>query len=179
MKKGYEHLYQPLNNYEIVFKYAGTYHNLRYLNKITTNWNQSRSTKSRVAKDPSRWDEAARLYGVEFFAAAPLYDKHLILTNGDVLFRDSYTLVCDNGLSVVKFIDNGDYFDLFRANIVYKKFVNPNFDLIKDQLFYLDGNMNNPDISNLLMKDAALAGKKKPKPKQHWADKVKEYGKYD
>ena len=181
MRPGYQNLYKPLTEFLVVVRINNIYYPSSALNKATSEiWKVSRMTKYRILHNPDKWEELEVKTGIGIYIAAPLYDKHLIVSNGDVLNKNTLTLVCDNGLSVVRFTDAGDYFSLYRANIVYRKFIDPNHPLESNDIFYLDMNINNADIGNIMLKDGEQASrKKKHRPKQHWAEKEKEYGKYD
>lgn len=182
MKAGYEKIYKDLNEFTKVFKYKNLYFPIsRIYSVLKEEWTVSRSTMNRWVNNPDKWDEIKMISGAEVLIAAPVGEKHLIITNGDLININTLTLVCDNGRSTVSFTQDGKSYTIYRANLVYKKFIDPEYDLRNKDIFYLDMNMNNADISNLMYKnkEGKKSKTKRRKQKQQPSKLARGYGKYD
>lgn len=157
MKEGYEKLEKPWTEYIQIFRYQNSYFSAQQLMKITKDsWTQTNQTKYRKLREPEKWEEINKLYGVEVLLAAPLSTKHLIVTNGDVLLASTLSVTDNRGKSTVYYTDNGKvYKGIYRANIVFNKFIDSEFPILTGKVHYIDGNMNNADISNIDYLDSA------------------------
>ena len=151
-----------------IFKYNDLYWTAAEVVKQTkTSWPQSNQTKYDKFHNAAKWAEIEKQYGVEVLLAAPLGKKHLIVTNGAVLLENTLKETCKNGLSVVNYMDNGKTFSgVYRANLVMKKFMDSEFKAFEGKVYYIDKNMNNPDIDNIDVLDPTLRKQGKAKPQK-------------
>lgn len=129
-----------------LYKYKDKYYDERQVVKFIKEWELGNRTKYTILRSPHRWDELEAA-GIEPHFAARLFEKHWILDNGDVL-TNTYALTANNPARV-RVLENGVLKDYYRASLVYQAFIDENFNIEKDTVWFLDSNTNNCRLDNI------------------------------
>lgn len=148
---GFEKLEKDISEYEKVYKKDGAYYTKNAaIKEIMKTWEQSKATLYNKMNNPEKWDEIYEKTGFQVELMEPVGDRHYITTCGDVI---------TNGLAIVKrskdtryviFRLNGQDIRIFPAKLVIAAFIDSTFDLEGDKVYYIDGQMDNADISNVI-----------------------------
>ena len=181
MKRGYERLYKPVSDFELVYIYKEEYITAKQVKKVTKlSWKADPRTKDKILTQPERWVEMKQ-YGIDVVAVAPLASNHLITTDGEVLQRNTLTAIGNKKLGRAVFQEDGVIYDFYRASLVYLKFIDPKFDVERQECWFLDGDFSNAAIHNLMIKDKSgdsVAARKKAKSKKGTVQRVKDEQEY-
>ena len=157
---GFDRITQPLDSFTWLFRYKGLYYPKSTIIKNATEWTQvSRSTKYRILNDPNRWAELEN-YGIAAVLAEKVGETHYITTDGTLL-STTFREVCKNNESYVEFIEGGKAHRIFRASLVIKAFLDPDYDIVNDKPYYLDRNTKNAALANIVVSDPDKARRKK------------------
>lgn len=181
MKQGYERLYKPISDFEYVYKYKDSYFTVKQIKKLTkTTWLIDPRTKERILTNPDRWIELLN-QNIEPFVVAEVAAEHLITTDGELLRRSTLNIVGSKNQGRAIFQEAGGIYDFYRASIVYKKFIDPTFDIEKQECWFIDGDYTNAAIYNLMAKDKSgdsAAARKKAKIKKGTVQRIKDEQEY-
>lgn len=155
-RPGYEFITRDDANMELVFFYDGKYYRknqiMKYCRQAT---NKSWNTITRWIEDTSKWSRLEEI-GVYPYLAAPIIEKHLIVTNGDILNCDTLRrIVVGDVRGKARVMEDGLVYEFYPSSLVYYKFLlleGEAFDPEKDTPFLADKRFWSPDISNLRQK---------------------------
>jgi len=183
MNQGYERLYKNISEFTYIYKYKDGYFSAKDIKKLTKDiWIADYRTKDKILANPERWAELLK-FGVDAVICEDLAAMHCITPEGEILRRSTLTIVGSKNTGKAIFQENGVIYDSFyRASLVYKKFIDPAFDIENQECWFLDGDYTNATIYNLMAKDktgdSSAAIKKAKKNKKGRINKIKEEQEY-
>jgi len=156
-RPGYQFITRSDDEMELVFLCEGNYYRKPQITKIAREKSgKTWQTIHRWIDNVYTWTKLEE-YGIYPYLAAPVLDNHLIITNGDILNRNTLRrIIIGDVRGKARVMEDGEIYEFYPSSVVYYKFLlqpGEAFDPEVDTPFLINKKGWSPDISNLRRKE--------------------------